>query len=278
MECFPQNGTSNGENVCTRTSPRRIYKMDHSGLSALMFPKPSSVSIGNRLGASGWGSLHIATIIFPTMRENYGIKVGKVPAKLEHPHGLAVEISEKERAHECLDCRVHRYWMAAMNSISNTILGLHPPHSTQTTRFYVIRGDICLGGHAFQKKKSSSMEVPPTPSCIHFLLHFMHPCIRSFLSFIPFFLHVFIPFFLHAFVHLFLRSFMSSIHVSFMHSFLCSFLPFVFFPFLHSFTNSPKHLIPRQGPVAVVKLCCAQFFKTLVLPHRRIRMSKKIFH
>lgn len=79
--------------------------------------------------------------------------VGKVPAKLEHPHGLAVEISEKERAHECLDCRVHRYWMAAMNSISNTILGLHPSHSTQTTRFYVIRGDICLGGHPFQKKK-----------------------------------------------------------------------------------------------------------------------------
>lgn len=78
VECSPQNGTSNGENVCTKTSPRRIYKIDHSGLSALMFPKPSSVSIGNRLGASGWRSLHIATIIFPTMRENYGINGGQL--------------------------------------------------------------------------------------------------------------------------------------------------------------------------------------------------------
>ena len=244
MECFPQNGTSNGENVCTRTSPRRIYKMDHSGLSALMFPKPSSVSIGNRLGASGWGSLHIATIIFPTMRENYGIKVGKVPAKLEHPHGLAVEISEKERAHECLDCRVHRYWMAAMNSISNTILGLHPPHSTQTTRFYVIRGDICLGGHPFQKKKSSSMEVPPTPSCIHFLLHFMHPCIRPFISFVLSFRSFLFSFmssfhfsFMHSFIYFFVPSCLQSIFPSCIHSFVPSFLLFFFLSCTHSPTR-----------------------------------------
>lgn len=155
--------------------------------------------------------------------------VGKVPAKLEHPHGLAVEISEKERAHECLDCRVHRYWMAAMNSISNTILGLHPSHSTQTTRFYVIRGDICLGGHPFQKKKSSSMEVPPTPSCIHFLLHFMHPCIRPFISFLLSF-------------RSFLPSFMSSFHFSFMHSFIYFFVPSclqsIFPSCIHSFVPS----------------------------------------
>ena len=157
--------------------------------------------------------------------------VGKVPAKLEHPHGLAVEISEKERAHECLDCRVHRYWMASMNSISNTILGLHPSHSTQTTRFYVIRGDICLGGHPFLKKNLLAWRSRPLLhafisyfiSCIHAFVHLFHsffPFVHSFLpsclhsifpscirSFISSFLHVFNPFFLHAFIPLFLPSF-----------------------------------------------------------------------